>query len=306
MPDPHQQFEARLHQHARRVIPPGSFILPIDVAMLLGAGDGEVGESIFARMFAGGRYNPQMARILPPEVVRDVGNGDIGAGRKVLERFVANLRGRPPGYAEGGHVPSPPLSPDVLQGQLNHTFGAGLLGPFAMRQARPQDLPPPKSFTDRIWDNYAKGMSEREFLRSEPLWSGAANLSEKTGVPQHEAFSKIANEMSVRRGSGQYVSPDDALRIMGAQQLNSTLKRDDDFAGGGAAKYQYGRPPLRRYAKGGAVGKMTKQAANYRDSAEDNRFCARCTMHRPRNNSCTLVAGPVHRVGLCDHYQREG
>jgi hypothetical protein len=56
------------------------------------------------------------------------------------------------------------------------------------------------------------------------------------------------------------------------------------------------------YAKGGKV-KMSKRPANYRDSAEDNRFCARCKMHQPRNNSCTLVAGPVHRVGLCDFYE---
>jgi hypothetical protein len=58
-----------------------------------------------------------------------------------------------------------------------------------------------------------------------------------------------------------------------------------------------------RYAKGGKV-KMSKEAANYRDSAEDNKFCARCSMHLPRNNSCTLVAGPVHRVGLCDYFEK--
>jgi hypothetical protein len=57
------------------------------------------------------------------------------------------------------------------------------------------------------------------------------------------------------------------------------------------------------YALGGKV-KMSKEAANYRDSAEDNCFCARCSMHQPRNSSCTLVAGPVHRVGLCDHFEK--
>jgi hypothetical protein len=109
----HRRAEARLHEHARRVIPPGSFVLPLDVAFILGAGDGEVGESIFSRMFAGGRFNPQFARILPPEVVRDVGQGSISAGRKVLEKFVANLRARqepdaaketaePQAYARGG------------------------------------------------------------------------------------------------------------------------------------------------------------------------------------------------------------
>jgi hypothetical protein len=71
---------------------------------------------------------------------------------------------------------------------------------------------------------------------------------------------------------------------------------------GGKVNYRYERVPLRRYAKGGAV-KMSKQAANYRDSAEDNRFCARCSMYRDENK-CTLVAGPVHRVGLCDYYEK--
>jgi hypothetical protein len=104
MPDPHQQFENRLHAHAKRIIPPGSFVLPIDIAMILGAGDGEVGESIFGKMFSGGRYNPQTARILPPEVVKDVGHGNINAGRRVLDKFVKRLRGRPIGYQSGGAV----------------------------------------------------------------------------------------------------------------------------------------------------------------------------------------------------------
>jgi hypothetical protein len=68
------------------------------------------------------------------------------------------------------------------------------------------------------------------------------------------------------------------------------------YARGG--KVGYRRIPLRR------GGKMSKAAANYRDSAEDNAFCARCSMHLPRNNSCTLVAGPVHRVGLCDYFEK--
>jgi hypothetical protein len=64
-------------------------------------------------------------------------------------------------------------------------------------------------------------------------------------------------------------------------------------------------PSIIEYARGGKV-KMSKVAANYRDSAEDNKFCARCNMHLPRTNSCTLVAGQVHRVGLCDYFEQEG
>jgi hypothetical protein len=85
MPDAHQQFENRLHAHARRVIPPGSFVVPLDVALTLG-------DDTIAKMFAAGRYNPDMPRILPPEVVKEIGHGNISAGRKVLERFVESLR----------------------------------------------------------------------------------------------------------------------------------------------------------------------------------------------------------------------
>jgi hypothetical protein len=109
--DEHQRFENRLHAHARRVIPPGSFVVPIDAAFALGAGNGELGESIIAKMFAGGRYSEAMPRVLPPEVVKAIGHGDIGVGRRVLNKFIANLRAqhqhadRPQArYARGGAV----------------------------------------------------------------------------------------------------------------------------------------------------------------------------------------------------------
>jgi hypothetical protein len=92
MPDVHERFENQLHQHAKRIIPPGSFIMPLDAAIALGKGNGELGESIIGKMFAAGRYSEAMPRILPPEVVKEIGHGDIAAGRKVLERFVQSLR----------------------------------------------------------------------------------------------------------------------------------------------------------------------------------------------------------------------
>jgi hypothetical protein len=63
------------------------------------------------------------------------------------------------------------------------------------------------------------------------------------------------------------------------------------------------RPSIIEYARGGKV-KMGQVAANYRNSAEDNKFCARCSMHQPRTSSCTLVEGRVHRVGLCDYFEQ--
>jgi hypothetical protein len=59
----------------------------------------------------------------------------------------------------------------------------------------------------------------------------------------------------------------------------------------------------RKPFRGLAAEKVPKSVANYRDSAENNRFCARCSMHQPHNDSCSLVAGFVHRVGLCDFYE---
>jgi hypothetical protein len=94
MADAHQRAEDRLHTHAKRIIPSGSFIVPLDVTFALGASNGEIGESIIAKMFRLGRYNANMPRVLPPEAVREIGHGNIAAGRKVLQKFVANLRAR--------------------------------------------------------------------------------------------------------------------------------------------------------------------------------------------------------------------
>jgi hypothetical protein len=62
-------------------------------------------------LFKSGRYNADMPRILPPEVVRDIGNGNIANGRRVLQKFVAKLRARhqhadepQARYARGGAV----------------------------------------------------------------------------------------------------------------------------------------------------------------------------------------------------------
>ncbi len=71
---------------------------------------------------------------------------------------------------------------------------------------------------------------------------------------------------------------------------------------GGKVDYYYERVPLRR-ARGGRVGKMTKQAAHYRPGFEDNKFCARCSMFR-EPASCTAVAGTIGRTDLCDLFEK--
>jgi hypothetical protein len=57
-----------------------------------------------------------------------------------------------------------------------------------------------------------------------------------------------------------------------------------------------------RYARGGAVGKVSKQSVNFRQ-AENNEFCARCRMYR-EPASCTAVAGIIARTDLCDLFQK--
>jgi hypothetical protein len=74
-------------------VPPGSFVLPLDVIKTIGGGNLIIGEEMVAHLF------PQMldashARVLPPHVVSDIGEGSIGAGRQVLRRFIELMRQR--------------------------------------------------------------------------------------------------------------------------------------------------------------------------------------------------------------------
>jgi hypothetical protein len=161
MPDAHQQFENRLHQHARRHFSrfPGVFHVPWDALYALGKGDPAAAEDVLLEMF--GTDGMVAPRAISPSAVRALGGGSLEKGRRVLQRFVANLR------------------------------------------------------------------------------------AQETAEPQ---------------GTG------------------------------------------RLYAKGGAVGKVSKQSVNYRQ-AEDNAFCARCKMF-VEPASCTAVEGRIHRVDLCDLFEK--
>jgi hypothetical protein len=77
----------RLHEHARRVIPKGSHHVPIAAVRALGGNDVELGEHVLGRMF-------KMAapRAVHPHALRELGNGSIRAGRKVLEKFIARAQ----------------------------------------------------------------------------------------------------------------------------------------------------------------------------------------------------------------------
>jgi hypothetical protein len=73
----------RMAEHARRVIPNGSYHVPLAAVAALGGDDIEVGEHVLQRMF-------KMAapRAAHPHALRELGNGSITAGRKVLQKFL--------------------------------------------------------------------------------------------------------------------------------------------------------------------------------------------------------------------------
>jgi hypothetical protein len=69
----------------------GSFRIPRDVFEALGHGDLKVGGAIAHRMF-GIEDEPDDPTVVHPHVVRIIGDGDARAGRRILEKFVAQMR----------------------------------------------------------------------------------------------------------------------------------------------------------------------------------------------------------------------
>jgi hypothetical protein len=70
---------------------PGSFRIPKDIFAALGDGDLKLGGFIVHRMF-GIEDDPDDPTIIHPDAVRIIGHGNLNAGRRVLEKFVARVR----------------------------------------------------------------------------------------------------------------------------------------------------------------------------------------------------------------------
>jgi hypothetical protein len=70
---------------------PGSFRIPKDVFAALGDGDLKLGGAVVHSMF-GIEDDPEDPTLVHPHAVRIIGNGSLAAGRKVLERFVQQVR----------------------------------------------------------------------------------------------------------------------------------------------------------------------------------------------------------------------
>lgn len=72
----------------------GSFRLPRNVFAALGRGDLKLGGAVVHAMF-GIEDDPDDPTIIHPDAVRIIGSGNLNAGRRVLERFVQQLRRQP-------------------------------------------------------------------------------------------------------------------------------------------------------------------------------------------------------------------
>ena len=75
----------------RGMAPPGSFRIPKDVFEALGDGDLKVGGAVVHSMF-GIEDDPEDPTVVHPHAVRIIGEGSLAAGRRVLEKFVAQVR----------------------------------------------------------------------------------------------------------------------------------------------------------------------------------------------------------------------
>jgi hypothetical protein len=86
----HRRVELRLNELARRHFSRFPGVYHIDMRHLgaLGGGDMVAGEALLHRMF-------KMAgpRAVHPDAVRELGNGSITRGRRVIDRFLSRLHG---------------------------------------------------------------------------------------------------------------------------------------------------------------------------------------------------------------------
>lgn len=71
--------------------PHGAFRLPHHAVKALGGGDPHVAGAVLAHLL---HVDPDNPLTVDHNTVRDIGNGDLNAGHRVLRKFVAMLRSR--------------------------------------------------------------------------------------------------------------------------------------------------------------------------------------------------------------------
>jgi hypothetical protein len=90
------------YERVNGVAPPGSFKLPHHAVHALGKGDPRNAGTVIANLFGPGAGDDPT--VIHPDVVRQIGEGDLKAGHRVLQRFVHMLR-RP--GAQSRVIPQP-------------------------------------------------------------------------------------------------------------------------------------------------------------------------------------------------------
>jgi len=110
--------------HLPMHVPSGSYVIPADIVSSMGEGNSMAGFQHFKRMFggtpyggqsqpygaSGGPYGAEMPKakggatssvpivaaggeyVIPPEAVKECGNGDLDVGHQVLDEFVKRMR----------------------------------------------------------------------------------------------------------------------------------------------------------------------------------------------------------------------
>lgn len=73
----------------RGAVPHGGFRLSNDAVNRLGGGDPRTSGAVLHSLFGTGASDDP--RVIPPDVVRRIGHGDLGAGTRVLRRLVQML-----------------------------------------------------------------------------------------------------------------------------------------------------------------------------------------------------------------------
>jgi Large polyvalent protein associated domain 23 len=76
-------------------------------------------------------------------------------------------------------------------------------------------IPAPLDIAERSWQNYIKDVKPEDVPHQEAMWGGAEQYAKAEGIPIHEAFSELVNDMWLRQGyTKQRFTPELAKRFM--------------------------------------------------------------------------------------------
>jgi hypothetical protein len=120
MDERHKVHYERIETHAS----PHGFAIPADVIKTLGRGDPEIGNAVLLETFG---VHPMAVphSSIHLQTVREIGGGDIEAGKRVIRKFIAKVRKHhaTEGHAEGGAAKLSKHEVNYRQGNPNKKCG---------------------------------------------------------------------------------------------------------------------------------------------------------------------------------------